>query len=204
MSQIRFVFAVLMTTTLLTGCTSTILSNERIASETGGVLGVSPEEITIQNRRTEMTNTYYTAVTKSGVKYACIINGGNILTAGMVNPPICNRNGKAPVVNPFQAISIKDEENTDSMSEAQGKEQSVKKVPEIRVAPNSGPYSAQTMVVIANKTALRKKPSNSSEILKKLNKGEVVNAVKEKDQWLIIELASGEVGWCHKSLLNQK
>ena len=76
---------------LLSGCATTLLSNERIISNTAGVLGISPDDITISNRRTEMVNTYYIAKTKKGAVYACAINGGNLLTAGMVNAPTCKK-----------------------------------------------------------------------------------------------------------------
>jgi hypothetical protein len=72
---------------LFSGCASTFLPPERLASETAGVIGVPPSQITISDVRTEGTNTYYIARTKAGKKYACVINGGNALTLGLVNPP---------------------------------------------------------------------------------------------------------------------
>jgi hypothetical protein len=36
-----------------------------------------------------MTNTYYTARPPRGT-YSCVINGGTVLSAGIVNPPKCN------------------------------------------------------------------------------------------------------------------
>ncbi len=85
----------------LAGCASAMLSNERIASNTAGILGLSPNEITIENRRTEMTNTYYTVKTKDGKDFSCVINGGNALTMGMVNPPMCAKKGEPLNTNPF-------------------------------------------------------------------------------------------------------
>ncbi len=103
MSRTRFLVAVgVISVSLLAGCASTMLSNERIASETAGALGVSPDELTIQNRRTEMTNTNYIAKTKTGKEYTCIINGGNALTFGMVNPPMCSKKGETLKTSPFQ------------------------------------------------------------------------------------------------------
>lgn len=75
----------------LAGCATQMLSDDRIRSNTAGALGVSPEDVTISNRREQVPNTYYIAKTKAGVEYACIINGGGILAAGMVNPPTCNK-----------------------------------------------------------------------------------------------------------------
>ncbi|WP_449302099.1 hypothetical protein [Pseudoxanthomonas mexicana] len=65
------------------------LSDERILSETGGVLGLSPSELTLVERRTEGTNTYVTLKTRNGKIYACTVNGGNLLSFGMTNPPVC-------------------------------------------------------------------------------------------------------------------
>jgi len=76
------------------GCSSiasrtNTLSDERILSETGGVLGLSPSELTIAERRTEGTNTYVTLKARNGRTYACTVNGGNLLSFGMTNPPVC-------------------------------------------------------------------------------------------------------------------
>jgi hypothetical protein len=65
------------------------LSNDRIVDETTGALGMLPNDITIENRRTEIINTYYTVKTKDGKEFNCIINGGNILTLGILNSPRC-------------------------------------------------------------------------------------------------------------------
>lgn len=69
--------------------TDLMLSDDRIASNTAGAIGVRPSELTITDRRTELTNTYYVATTDAGVRYACIINGGGVLAMGLVNPPSC-------------------------------------------------------------------------------------------------------------------
>ena len=72
-----------------------MLSDDRIASNTAGVLGVSPEDLTISNRRSDgATNTYYVARTRSGREYACTINGGGLLAMGLVNPPTCSPRGR--------------------------------------------------------------------------------------------------------------
>lgn len=87
----KFYF-VLASGLLVSACQSVMLSDDRIVSNTAGVLGVSPADITIVDRRTDgPTNTYYVAKTKKGVEYACVINGGGLLAGGMTNPPICNR-----------------------------------------------------------------------------------------------------------------
>lgn len=65
------------------------LSDDRILSETSGVLGLSPADITLIDRRTEGTNTYVTLKSRTGKTYACTVNGGNLLSFGMTNPPVC-------------------------------------------------------------------------------------------------------------------
>jgi hypothetical protein len=74
---------------LFGGCATTILSNDRIIDETAGALKVLPNDITIENRRTEIINTYYSVKTTDGKEFNCIINGGNILTLGILNSPRC-------------------------------------------------------------------------------------------------------------------
>lgn len=71
------------------GCATTILSNDRITDETAGALKMLPDDIAIENRRTENINTYYTVKTKDGKEFNCIINAGNILTLGILPPPKC-------------------------------------------------------------------------------------------------------------------
>jgi hypothetical protein len=94
MSKKSHLFYLSIGVSLLTGCASQLLSNERIASETAGIIGVSPQEVTIENRRTEMTNTYYIAKTNDGNELSCVINGGNIVTFGLVNAPRCAKKGE--------------------------------------------------------------------------------------------------------------
>ncbi len=81
----------LSTLVILGGCATQMLSDDRIRSNTAGVLGVPPESVTISDRREQVPNTYYMARTASGEVYACVINGGGILAAGMVNPPTCSK-----------------------------------------------------------------------------------------------------------------
>lgn len=84
---------------LFAGCGSiatktNILSDERILSEAGGALGMAPSDLSIQSRRVEGVNTYVTLAGKDGKTYACTINGGNMLSFGMTNPPVCNPNSR--------------------------------------------------------------------------------------------------------------
>lgn len=82
------------------GCSSiagstNMLSDDKIKSETAGTLGYSPQDLVIVNRRTEGTNTYVNLKAKDGKEFACTINGGNLLSFGMTNPPACNRKGQS-------------------------------------------------------------------------------------------------------------
>ena len=86
--------AVLASGLLVTGCSAVAtktntLSDERILSETGGVLGMPPSDLTLVDRRTEGVNTYVTLRTKDGKTFACTVNGGNLFSFGMTNPPVC-------------------------------------------------------------------------------------------------------------------
>ena len=98
--------AVLVVATF-TGCASlatgtNMLSDERIKSESSGALGYSPEELSIVSRRTEGVNTYVNLKAKDGKEFTCIINGGNLLSMGLTNPPMCNKKGEPVKASPFQ------------------------------------------------------------------------------------------------------
>lgn len=83
-------FALVLAPITLVGCASTILSDDKIKSETAGVLGASPDQVVISNRTYDgMTNTFYTA-SSGGRTYACTINGGTVMSFGQTNPPTCN------------------------------------------------------------------------------------------------------------------
>jgi hypothetical protein len=85
-------FATLLTIiALLSACQEEMLSNDRIILNTAGVIGVPPGQLTIADRRSDNTNTYYTARTGANTTYACVINGGGLLAAGMVDRPTCNQ-----------------------------------------------------------------------------------------------------------------
>lgn len=88
--------AALLVAAQLTGCASVaggtnMLTDERIIAESAGALGRAPAELALLSRRTEGTNTYATLRAKDKSEYACVINGGNLLSFGMVNPPTCSR-----------------------------------------------------------------------------------------------------------------
>ena len=63
----------------------------------------SPSELSIVGKRTESTNTYVNLVgVKDKKEYVCIINGGNLFSLGMTNPPVCGKKGERINATPFQ------------------------------------------------------------------------------------------------------
>jgi hypothetical protein len=78
----------------IAGSTSKMLSDDRIKSETSGALGYAPNDLTLVSRRTEGVNTYVSLKAKDGKEFTCIINGGNWLSMGLTNPPMCSKKGE--------------------------------------------------------------------------------------------------------------
>lgn len=70
---------------------SNFLSDERLVAESAGALGLAPADLKLQSRSTSGTNTYAVLRGKDGKEYSCTVNGGNLLSFGMVNPPTCQR-----------------------------------------------------------------------------------------------------------------
>ncbi len=92
----RIFVAALATVAFLGGCatvaeSTNILSDEKILSQSAGALGYSSTDLTITSRRTEGTNTYVDLRAKDRKEFTCILNGGNLLSFGMTNPPQCTR-----------------------------------------------------------------------------------------------------------------
>lgn len=77
------------------------LTDDQIKSETSGALGYDPSDLTIVSKRIEGVNTYVNLRAKNKKEYTCIINGGNLLSFGMTNPPICAKKGEPINTNPF-------------------------------------------------------------------------------------------------------
>lgn len=66
------------------------MSNDRLTSSIAGTLGVPVSQVTLTDRRSDgPTNTYVLAHLTTGKTYACTVNGGGILAAGLINPPSC-------------------------------------------------------------------------------------------------------------------
>ena len=83
---------------LASGCAvvaekTNFMSDDDIKSKVAGTLGYAPGEINLVSRRTEGTNTYAVISVKGRKEFACTLNGGNLLTAGIVNPPSCMPRG---------------------------------------------------------------------------------------------------------------
>ncbi|QPF71668.1 hypothetical protein G8A07_01145 [Roseateles sp. DAIF2] len=84
----------LLAAALLGGCSSiagstNMLSDERLVAEAAGALGKAPADLKLLSRQTSGTNTYAVLRGKDGKEHSCTINGGNLLSFGMVNPPSC-------------------------------------------------------------------------------------------------------------------
>jgi hypothetical protein len=78
----------------LSGCSTiaektNFMSDSDIKSKVGGTLGYAGDDVTVISRRTEGTNTYVVVRVKDRKEFACTLNGGNLLSAGIVNPPSC-------------------------------------------------------------------------------------------------------------------
>ncbi|WP_108816093.1 hypothetical protein [Loktanella sp. Alg231-35] len=71
------------------------LTDERLASEAGGVLGINPANLTVTERRSSYgSGTYFTVRARNGRVYNCVITGGGPLAFGLTNPPDCARDGQ--------------------------------------------------------------------------------------------------------------
>ncbi len=74
---------------------ATTLSDERLAAEAGGVLGINPANLTVTERRSTFGSaTYFTVRARNGRVYNCIITGGGPLAFGLTNPPDCAPDGQ--------------------------------------------------------------------------------------------------------------
>jgi hypothetical protein len=76
---------------LLSGCQAQMMSDSRMSSAIAGTLGVPASDVTLSDRTTQgPTNTSVIATLSDGKRFACTVNGGGLLAAGMMNPPTCN------------------------------------------------------------------------------------------------------------------
>ena len=74
---------------------ATTLTDERLAAEAGGVLGINPANLTVTERRSTFGSaTYFTVRARNGRIFNCIITGGGPLAFGLTNPPDCAPDGQ--------------------------------------------------------------------------------------------------------------
>lgn len=71
-----------------------VLSDSKIISESAPALGYQPSDLTLLSRKTVGTNTYAVLRANDSKEFHCMINGGNLLTWGMTNPPVCSPVGQ--------------------------------------------------------------------------------------------------------------
>lgn len=108
MTPIRACFALLPVALLFaaTGCTTiasstNVLSDVRVVEESALALGIPAAQLQLVNRRTEGTHTYVQLKSRDQREFTCIVNGGNLLSFGMTNPPSCARSGEPVKAAPF-------------------------------------------------------------------------------------------------------
>jgi hypothetical protein len=132
-------------------------------------------------------------------------NGGDLSSSSRIAEEFCKiYNSISPITEPAQTegTRISPSEAKPNLTPApQPIIQSTDIKNESTVVPQKTSYSPTSMIVIGNKAKIRKKPSTKAAVVKALKKGEEVQVIKQSDEWFQIELASGDVGWCHKSVL---
>jgi hypothetical protein len=92
--QSKFLAISAVLITLLAGCSTVaektnMMSDADVKAKVAGTLGYSAETMTLLNRRTDGTNTYVTVRAADKKEFACTVNGGNLLSMGITNPPDC-------------------------------------------------------------------------------------------------------------------
>lgn len=70
---------------------SNMLSDDRVVTESAATLGLAPADLKLVSRQTSGTNTFAVLRARDGKEFSCTINGGNLLSFGMTNPPVCQR-----------------------------------------------------------------------------------------------------------------
>jgi Bacterial SH3 domain len=151
-------------------------STAQFQRESAGSIGgnVNPEQVTITDIDKSMTMWKWDATTSTGT-YNCS-------TSFFDTKTFC-----------FKAKKIR----------AKSAAQPVEKNLEPSVVPQNMSSSSSTMVVASSKAKIRKKPSTKAAVVKNLKKEEEVQVIKQQEDWFQVELVSGDVGWCHKSVLKQ-
>jgi len=198
---------IMLAVVLAAGCTSIILTDDRIRANTAGIIGVGPDELSIENRRTEMDNIYYTAKTKSGDEYECFISGGNIMTMGD-KPPSCTLKPPAKAAQvilppePAQPPSPPPPPPQEAVKEIQTIA-TPPPVPEPKAEPVTPIQPVATYLVTRKGANIRAEASTKSKIIATLKKGEKVEKRGKSGNWFNIKLSSGETGWIFKDLVKE-
>ena len=167
-------------------------STAQFQRESAGAIGgdVNPDQVTISDVDQGMTSWKWNANTTSGM-YNCS-------TSLFDNKTLCFKAKSSQATPVVQALPV-------VKPEPLPKEPLVALPTEEKNAPIVAPQTKANipskMIVAASKEKIRKKPSNSATVVKSLKKGEVVQVIKQQDDWSQVELVSGDVGWCRNSAL---
>ncbi|MCM2358057.1 MAG: SH3 domain-containing protein [Geobacteraceae bacterium] len=117
------------------------------------------------------------------------------------NTPIKSKKAKqAPVASPD---TKSDEEISEQSEGRQPATKSVADKPKGRIESQETAPASPLTLTVGSKANLRKSPSTKAVVVKTLREGEEVKVIKQKDNWFQVQLANGEVGWCHKSVLTE-
>lgn len=68
---------------------TTFISGNQIESKVSGVLGYAPDAVTILNRCTSSTDTYVEVGVGENKTFGCMLNGGNLISGGIINTLTC-------------------------------------------------------------------------------------------------------------------
>ena len=80
-----------------------MLSDADLTTKSADALGMPASSLKLLDRHTDGVNTYADFRAANGAQYRCLINGGNLLSFGLTNPPICSKAGTPLVAAPFGA-----------------------------------------------------------------------------------------------------
>jgi len=155
---------------------------------------IAPEQIKIFKYRKDVYDHFWQAIALN-TEYSCSENWRN---CGNL---YCVQKASSTVSSSSKSISnevpaLKQSQDTIHAKPADNNKELIGTLPATTAVSTS-------MVVIENKGKLRKTPAKNAGILKTLKKNDLVKVIKQKDEWFMVELDSGEVGWCHKSILAQ-
>ena len=80
----------------LSGCASTLQSNDDLQAATAMSMGLQPADVTISNRQDSATATNYWVRTRAGREYSCVRTAGISVLGAVKSSPLCNpTNAKA-------------------------------------------------------------------------------------------------------------